>query len=211
MGVCSVSTIKSVFLSGEIWPYLIPALILVAYAVYKLVAGDGADKNPVAALLATLPKDEYTVLSDIMIRSYTGASHIDHIVISTHGVFVIHAQKYHGEIAGKDTDQYWTWSQGKEKHRFFNPIRQNYSHIKALETALEAAGKVPLISVVVFPRDCSFKSKPLGVLHYDELLAKIQSYSKNALTRTQTEVIAAILERANISSPEERKHYAGLG
>lgn len=211
MGACSVSTIKSVLMSGEIWPYLIPALILVAYAVYKLVAGDGADKNSVSALLATLSKDDYTVLSDIMIRSYTGVSHIDHIVISTHGVFVIHTQQYHGEISGKDTDQYWTWSKGKERHRFFNPIRQNHSHIKALEMALETVGKVPLISMVVFPGDCLFKSKPLSVLHYDELLAKIQSYSKNALTRTQTEVIAAILERANISSPEERKHYAGLG
>lgn len=209
MGVCSVSMIKSVFGNVEIWLYLIPALILVAYAVYKLLARDGIDKNSVAALLAALPEDEYTVLTDIMIRSYTGASHIDHIVISTHGIFVIYVQQYHGEIAGKDTDQYWTWSDSKEKHRFFNPIRQNYSHIKALEMALEAVGKVPLISVVVFPRDCSFKSKPLGVLHYDELLAKIQSYSKNALTRTQAEVIAAILERANISSPEERKHYVG--
>ncbi len=209
MGKCSESMIKSVFVSVWSWPYLVPALLITAYVVYQLATGRRAAKNSIAALLAALPKDTYTVLSDIMIRSYTGASHIDHIVISTHGIFVIHVQQYHGEIAGKDTDQYWTWFDGKEKHRFFNPIRQNHSHIKAVEMALETVGKVPLISVVAFPRNCTFKSKPLGVLYYDELPAKIQSYSKNALTKTQVEVAAAILERANIQSPEERKHYAG--
>lgn len=209
MSINSAAMIKSFFASAWRLPYLIPALLIVAYVVLKLMMQSRANKNSVVALLSTLPKDEYTVFNNIMIKSYTGASQIDHIVISTHGIFVIKAQDYHGEIVGKDTDQYWTWSTGKEKHRFFNPIRQNHSHIKALEMALETVGRVPLISMVTFPRDCAFKSKPLGVLQDDELPAKIQSYSKNVLTKTQTEVIAAILERANIESPEERKHYVG--
>lgn len=209
MGICAATITKFNFASLWSWPYLIPALLIAAYAAYKLTAGSRADKSSLAALLDGLPKDAYTVLSDIMIKSYTGASHIDYLVISTHGIFVVHVQQYHGEITGKDTDQYWSWSNGREKQRFFNPIRQNHSHIKAVEMTLETVGKVPLISVVAFPRDCTFKSRPLGVLYYDELPAKIQSYSKNALTKTQAEVAAAILERANIQSPESRKHYAG--
>ncbi|WMJ83198.1 nuclease-related domain-containing protein [Oscillospiraceae bacterium LTW-04] len=178
-------------------------------SVFLLLIKTKTKNNSVAALLSTLPKEDYTVLNDIMIKSYTGFSHIDHIVISAHGIFVIETQNYHGNIVGKDTDQYWTWSTGNEKHRFFNPIRQNHSHIKALESTLEPVGKVPLISVVAFPRDCELKSKPPGVLHYNELLAKIQSYTKNVLTRAQIEFIIATLERANIENPEIRKQHAG--
>lgn len=200
---------NSIFVAVWHRPYLILALLIGAYAIYKLAKNGKAGQDPVMALLAALPGNEYTVLSDVMIKSHTGASHMDHIVVSTHGVFVVDVQRYCGEIAGKDTDQYWTCSGNGAKCRFFNPIRQNHSHLKALEMALETAGRVPLIPVVVFPRGCVFKSKPLGVLYDDELPAKILSYSKNTVTKAQVEVIAAILERANIKSPEERMHYAG--
>ena len=209
MGKYSTSTIQLFFTSMRRMTFLIPALIIVAFVVLIFLIKNRAKKNSVAVLLSALPNEEYNILSDIMIKSYTGFSHIDHIVISTHGIFVINTLAYHGDIVGKDTDQYWTCSTGSEKHRFFNPIRQNHGHIKALETILDPVGKVPLISMVAFPRDCELMSKPLGVLHYDELLTKIQSYAKNALTRTQTEVIAATLERANIEDAEVRKQYAG--
>lgn len=189
--------------------YFIPALIIISFVVLILLIKNRAKKNSVVALLSALPKEDYNILSDVMFKSYTGFSHIDHIVISTHGIFVINALTYHGDIVGKDTDQYWTCSTGSERHRFFNPIRQNHGHIKALETVLDPVGKVPLISMVAFPRDCELKSKPLGVFYYDEILAKIQSYAKNALTRTQTEVITATLERANIQDAELRKQHAG--
>lgn len=210
MGIDYALIIKSFFASVK-GLFLILALLITAYIVTMLLLRNKANRNSVTALLSTLPTKEYIVLNDIMIRSYTGVSQIDHVVISTHGIFVIETQDYHGEIVGKETDQYWTWSTGKEKHHFFNPVRQNHAHIKALETVLEQIGNVPLISVVAFPRDCELKSEPLGVLHYNELLNKIQNYGKNALTKTQAEVIAAILERANIESPEERKQYAGWG
>lgn len=211
MGTDYASTIKSVFANLKSLALPILALLILAYVVTRLLLRHKANKNSVTALLSTLSTKDYIVLNDIMIRSYTGVSQIDHVVISTHGIFVIETHECHGEIVGKDTDQYWTWSTGEEKHRFFNPVSQNHAHIKALETALEQIGKVPLISVVAFPRDCELKSEPLGVLHYDELLDKIQNYGKKALTKTQTEVIATMLERANIESPEERKQYAGWG
>ena len=205
------TVIQSFLASVLSLPYLVPTLMILAFVAFKLAVKNRAKRSSITALLSTLPSDEYTVLSDIMIKSYTGVSQIDYIVVSTHGIFVIETQEYHGNITGKDTDQYWNWSTDKDKRRFFNPIRQNHTHIKAIETVLEPIGKVPLISVVAFPRDCELKSKPLGVLHYDELLAKIQGYNKNALTKIQTEVITATLERANIENPEERKQYAGWG
>ena len=207
MNIESASEIKSLLVVSS--PYVIPALLIVCYIIFKLLVNSKRTNSSISAQLSALPEDEYTVLNDIMVKSYTGASQIDHVVVSSHGIFVIEVQNCHGEIVGKDTDQYWTWSTGKEKHRFFNPIRQNHAHIKALEMALNPVGKVPLISIVVFPSDCELASNPLGVLPEDKLLAKIQGYSKNVLTKTQIEVIIATLERANIKSPEERQQYAG--
>lgn len=93
-----------------------------------------------ANLLSALPDESYITLNDIMIKSPQGTSPIDHIVISTYGVFVIVPRNYGGWIFGKETDQNWTQTLGKEKHKFYNLIRQNYGHIKALEVLLEPLG-----------------------------------------------------------------------
>ena len=44
--------------------------------------------------LKKLPKNEYIVLNDIMIKSSKGTHQIDHIIISKFGIFVIEMKNY---------------------------------------------------------------------------------------------------------------------
>lgn len=56
---------------------------------------------------------------------------IDHVVISKYGVFVIETKNYRGWIIGNEKSEYWTQVIYKRKERLYNPIKQNYGHIKA--------------------------------------------------------------------------------
>ncbi|MEM1486011.1 nuclease-related domain-containing protein [Oscillospiraceae bacterium PP1C4] len=202
-------TIISSMLKGFLSiPYLIPLLLLsfVLLALKPLIKGKVGEVS-VAALLSTLPDEDYITLHDIMINSPNGTSQIDHIVISTHGVFVIETKNYGGWIFGKETDQYWTQTLGKEKHRFYNPIRQNYGHIMALEALLEPLGRIPFISIVTFSGGCELKTKPSGVVYYGRLLSEIKQHKNNVFSKSQINRIAGTISKANITEKDAQKQH----
>ncbi|WP_212939013.1 nuclease-related domain-containing protein [Paenibacillus antibioticophila] len=50
--------------------------------------------------------------------------------MSPYCLFVIETKNYNGEIKGKRTDQQWSVS---NRFKMYNPLKQNYGHIKAIE------------------------------------------------------------------------------
>src|SRR5262245_65100442 len=59
---------------------------------------------------------------------------IDHVVVTDTGVFVIETKHYSGWIFGHPNDSHWTQVIYKKKSRFQNPLRQNYGHVKAVQS-----------------------------------------------------------------------------
>ena len=66
---------------------------------------------------------------------------IDVVMISSKGVFVLESKNYSGWIFGDEEQQYWyqtlpmsKW--GIHKEKFYNPIKQNNTHIKYLKKIL---------------------------------------------------------------------------
>ena len=69
-------------------------------------------------------------------------SEIDVLYITSKGLFVIESKNFSGYIFGNERYKYWTstlyagknWAGFKkvEKHKFYNPVWQNNSHINAL-------------------------------------------------------------------------------
>ncbi|MCV9885112.1 nuclease-related domain-containing protein [Metabacillus halosaccharovorans] len=106
--------------------------------------------------LAQLPK-EYIHLSDIMLKNdkaKSGYSQIDHIVITSYGIFVIETKNYQGTIyGGKDRK---TWSVNG-KYKMLNPFIQNYGHIQAIKNHIEEKYHNSFISMVSFTKRCTFK------------------------------------------------------
>src|SRR5437867_2230891 len=69
----------------------------------------------------------------LIVPDERGTTEVDEIVVTPAGVFVVEKKDYGGWIYGKEDDENWTAVYpNREKHRFQNPIRQNYRHIKAL-------------------------------------------------------------------------------
>ena len=94
--------------------------------------------------------DEYHIINDVYIYVNDKSVQIDHIVVSKFGVFVIETKNYSGKIYGNESQREWTqvFQYGKVKNKFYNPVKQNATHIYMLKKAL--AVSVPIYSVVVF-------------------------------------------------------------
>ena len=91
-----------------------------------------------------------------------GTSEIDLLYITEKGIFVIESKNYFGYVFGSEDSTNWTvtlyagkdfWGRKKiEKHKFYNPIMQNASHVKQLLNFLHEA--FPTYSIIVFSDRC---------------------------------------------------------
>lgn len=105
----------------------------------------------VAKVIGATNKNKF-VIHDLIIQQNGKSSQIDHIVIQTNGIFVIETKNYAGRIYGYETAREWTQSlaYGNVKHKIYNPIKQNKSHIYYISRALREH-KV-FVPFVVFPK-----------------------------------------------------------
>lgn len=118
--------------------FFIGCILLVT--VYKSKFKGDIGELAVAVVLKDLDKEKYKILHDIKIdnpETLTKTSQIDHIIVSTFGIFCIETKGYKGKIYGKESYRQWCQYLPKRKNYFMNPVYQNYGHIKAIETILK--------------------------------------------------------------------------
>lgn len=82
-------------------------------------------------------------------REYT---QIDVAVATKAGIIVFEVKDYSGWIFGNEHQKYWTQilAFGKEKHRFYNPVMQNYGHIQAIRIASIVSNPSSIYSFSIF-------------------------------------------------------------
>ncbi len=82
-------------------------------------------------------------------REYT---QIDVAVATKAGIIVFEVKDYSGWIFGNEHQKYWTQilAFGKEKHRFYNPVMQNYGHIQAIRIASIVSNPSSIYSLGIF-------------------------------------------------------------
>jgi hypothetical protein len=172
--------------------------------------------------LDQLPK-ECKYLSDIMIvntKSKTGYSQIDHVVISPYGIFVIETKNYSGEIRGNRDDRYWTVNR---RFKMYNPILQNFGHVKAIQNVLINLKDTDFISMISFTMRCRFNIDPelrkisshQLVIYDTELSEFIQrkiirlsmEHPQPLIEADKIEEIYTLLSEANITDPKLRAEH----
>ncbi len=105
----------------------------------------------VAKELNTLKKRDHIILNDILLPTANNqTSQIDHIVISTRGIFVIETKSLAGRISGSEHAQYWRQNLATQSRSIYNPLLQNVGHIKALRRILKDIDEHLFTSMVVF-------------------------------------------------------------
>lgn len=111
-------------------------------------------------------------------------SEIDVLLVHEKGLFVIESKNYSGWIFGSAEQQKWTQCLNKNtKEQFYNPIKQNRTHINALSQFLEI-DKAKMKSFVVFSERCELKKVPENTNEYiitkrDDLLKSIRKEIEN--------------------------------
>jgi hypothetical protein len=172
--------------------------------------------------LRQFPKD-CRYVSDVMFpnaRSKSGYSQIDHILITPVGVFVIETKNYAGRIKGRRGDKYWRVN---GKFNMYNPLRQNYGHIKVLSGVLTEFRDLKFISVVSFTKRCElYIDNELRDVKSDELVVadikltemierKMMRLKATAerppLTETEVDRIVEIISTKNITDVEIRAEH----
>ena len=124
--------------------------------VTKLDRGTSSERDLVLSLLDYgIPAQ--IIFHDLYLRRKSGNySQIDLVVPTTAGIVVFEVKDYSGWIYGNGNSSQWTQvlAFGNQKHRFYNPIKQNYSKILQLRKLI---GDVPFFSVIVFSGNCELK------------------------------------------------------
>lgn len=127
--------------------------------------------------------NEYKRLNNITLRLEDGSTtQIDHILVSPYGIFVIETKNYAGWIFGSEHQKQWVQSLYGKKSYFQNPLHQNYRHIKAIESLLNAEPNV-IHSVIMFSGETEFKTEmPKNVHRGTRYLDYIRGFTARTFT-----------------------------
>lgn len=195
--------------------YLIVLLLLVLVLYYvraMMPSWIGArDERFVAGVLGGLDSEQYVVLHDIMLPSVarTGTTQIDHVVVSPYGVFCVETKAHKGWIFGRASDKYWTQVIYRSKHRFYNPLRQNYAHQEALEDIISTDyPNLPVIGLVAFPSAERLKvtgSNSVG--RAKDVLGMILSYNQRCVSDDEVKRVYELILAENISDSVSRRRH----
>ena len=164
-------------------------------------------------IISNFKTPNYYLLNNITLPIPDGTTQIDHILISTKGIFVIETKHYFGGIAGDATAKQWTHFVYKFKRRFQNPIHQNYRHVKTIEQILDFIPKEHIHSIVVFSGNAIFRSPiPQGVLYLKNLVNYLNTYQEYVITINRVEFCVGRLEckRYDTTKATDIQHRGNL-
>ncbi|MFS0862052.1 NERD domain-containing protein [Fredinandcohnia sp. 179-A 10B2 NHS] len=189
-------------------------LLIIGAAVLGLPKVKGyLGEASVRLYLNKLDKEQYKVYNDVLIPlKNRRASQIDHVVVSPFGIFVIETKNYKGWIYGDPKSKYWTQVIFNRKEKLYNPLWQNYGHIKALEEYLGVENEEIYHSIVSFSTRSTLKLKDINrpnasVIYSSRLLSTINSHEKVKLTAAEVEQIVSMLEKTTNADFEKKKQH----
>ena len=192
-------------------------LILLAVAIGFISATVQSPKNIgksgenfVSKRLNELDEQYYKILDDIMLPSNgnTSTTQIDHIVISNFGIFCVETKAYSGWIFGRAHDKYWTQVINRyNKNRFYNPLRQNYAHAKAIQNLIISKhADVKIFPLVAFPDADKLKITGTDLVGFArDVVDKIRAVNEIVLSDVDRDEIYNIISRANIVDDDARQ------
>ena len=155
---------------------------------------------------------ENNILNNIYIPYKDKTSEVDVLLIHEKGIYVFESKNYSGWIFGDENNYKWTQALNKKtKEKFYNPIKQNRTHINALSEYLKI-DKNKMKSYIVFSERCELKKVPKNTEQYKILkrnrLYEVINNDINTSEKIFTEEeIKNIYEKlkALTNAPEETK------
>lgn len=170
----------------------------------------------VSHYLRKLNKSNYVVLDNLLLPSSGSkfkTTQIDHVVVSSYGVFIIETKGHTGYIVGSKQSKQWTQCKYNRNHTSLpNPVRQNIAHKIALSTILSGWVAAPVYTLCVFTSaskiiadDCE------NVFGVESALDYIRSFTVEVYSYAQVNRIVELLMQANLTDADSlNTHIAEL-
>ena len=134
-----------------------------------------------------------------------GTTQIDHILVSSKGIFVLETKNMKGWIFGSEKQRQWTQKVFKHTSKFQNPLHQNYKHTKTLSSCLDIPDS-KIFSVIVFVGDSEFKTEmPENVTYAGGFIRYINSKQETILSATEIRLAIQKIETGRLK-PSIKTH-----
>lgn len=145
-------------------------------------------------------------------------SEIDLLFLCQKGIFVIESKNVKGFVYGSEWQQNWTVLLfGGTKNLLYNPIKQNATHVKRLQTYLKELGfeAVPYQNVVIFSDQANLdnvtwmdsNTKVLQVRGLSSYLNEIWKEREYMLTKEQVNELSKALEPLTKASKTTKEDH----
>ena len=186
-------------------------LLIILLLIRPKDKGD-AGELAVKKALKNLRLSPAYIFNDYYLAPHENASvQIDHIFVCKKGVIVIETKNISGDIYGKEDENEWTFylAGGKIKHQFYNPVRQNETHVRCLSRAIKN-DKAHYISLVVFVQNNTRNISARGVVGLNKLSQYIHALP-DVISKGAVKDIADRIAAADASGRiSKRKHIRNI-
>ena len=168
-------------------------------AQHRGLAGEAAVS---AVVRARFP----SAADDLLLRCGAGRySQIDHLALTPHGILVLESKNLGGLLYGAPDRPYWTQVIGPQRHTFYNPLKQNATHLAAVR---RYAGAVPVQGLVVFmDRGVFPEGYPAGTVALRALAATLAPLAAGRIPYRYRRAWRRVLA-AHQASPQARQAHA---
>lgn len=171
---------------------------------------------------AALPITTYgKQLRNLYIPSKPGSyTEIDTLIISVSGLYVLETKNYRGWIYGDEDWKMWTVTYSRQKkYTFYNPIKQNATHIWALQKLLPDIRADCYFSFVVFSDSSEFKkmdyySPRTYIMKHGELNGFFRAFQKENEGLLSREAVNQLFQKlkpyCDVSESVKQQHIADV-
>lgn len=187
---------------------LLLRLALLQYHSYKIRKKVEKGEKSVHKILASLPKTKYKIIDDVLLKVNQRTTQIDHIVVSRYGVFVIETKNYKGTITGNEHSEQWTQYLAGQTYSFYNPIKQNKTHLYAVSRFTKRYEKLPLVSIVAFSKNSKLQvTSDTEVVNFGRLYKTIRKYRRKRISKEEMLFIYESILNANMTKKQDHKEH----
>ncbi len=179
--------------------WIVPLVLIIAFLASPRFRGDIAESRTRRILANGLEKSRYTLLNDVELPAGGGTVHVDHIVVSRFGVFVIESWYASGTVSGTEFQDRWKQERWGRTKRFDNPVHQNAVQAETLGRLLG----MPLTKihpVVVLTGHAGMRSPaPNHMVSAEQLIRHIRTRGTHVLEPEQAERALKAIEEVRVN------------
>lgn len=133
----------------------------------------------VSMTLAQIPNS--TVISNLWVpsKSLGKPTEIDRLLVTPWGIYSVEAKSFMHGLVGEVNDTTWAGYTGRTKTPIYNPVMQNFEHIRTLKCQLHRLGKIfiPVHNAVVVPNTCEIQTNCNLVFNLNTFITKVLTES----------------------------------